>query len=154
MALTLGFMAVNIVGAKETSGLQRILVTALVVILGFFVVQGLAEVFTLGLGPIARDQFTPFLPFGWEGLVGTIGFVFVSYAGLTKVASVSEEVQNPERNIPLGMILSLATATFIYVVGVYIMVAVLDPGRIALRPDPGGDCGDRLFRLAPAAGSV
>ena len=149
VALTLGFMAVNIVGAKETSGLQRILVTALVVILGFFVIQGLAEVFTLGLGPIARDQFTPFLPFGWEGLVGTIGFVFVSYAGLTKVASVSEEVQNPERNIPLGMILSLATATFIYVVGVYIMVAVLDPGELRSDLTPVATAATAFFDWLP-----
>lgn len=130
VALTLAFVVINIIGAKETSGLQRVLVTALVVILGFFIVQGLVEVFTLGLGPVTRDQFTPFLPFGVTGLLGTVGFVFVSYAGLTKVASVSEEVQNPERNLPLGMALSLLTTTFIYVVGVYIMVAVLNPEEL------------------------
>jgi K+/H+ antiporter YhaU regulatory subunit KhtT len=59
--------------------------------------------------------------------------VFVSYAGLTKVASVAEEVQNPDRNIPLGMVLSLITATAIYVLGVFVMVTVLDAE--ALRSD-------------------
>ena len=40
---------------------------------------------------------------GWEGVIATAGLVFVSYAGLTKVASVAEEVENADRNIPLGM---------------------------------------------------
>ncbi len=133
VALTVLFAVINVVGAKETSGLQRILVTALVGILAFFIVQGLVEVFSIGIGRTVREQFTPFLPFGVTGLIGTIGFVFVSYAGLTKVASVSEEVRDPERNIPLGMMLSLAITTFVYVVGVYIMVAVLNP--VELRSD-------------------
>jgi amino acid transporter/mannitol/fructose-specific phosphotransferase system IIA component (Ntr-type) len=132
IGLTLLFMVVNIVGAKETSGLQRWLVTALLVILSFFVVQGLAEIFTRDWA-LTRVQFDPFMPFGVLGFFSTIGLVFVSYAGLTKVASVAEEVQNPNRNIPLGMFLSLATATFFYVVGVAIIVAVLEPN--ALRED-------------------
>lgn len=133
VGLTFAFMTINIVGAKETSGLQRILVTALVGILAFFLAQGLAEVFSLGVNRINRERFSPFLPFGFAGFMSTVGFVFVSYAGLTKVASVSEEIRDPDRNIPLGMGLSLATATFVYSVGVYIIVAVLPPD--ALRDD-------------------
>jgi len=62
----------------------------------------------------AGERFTPLFTNGLAGFMATVGFVFVSYAGLTKVASVSEEVRNPDRNIPLGMILSLVTAAFIY----------------------------------------
>src|SRR5690606_17761212 len=74
--------------------------------------------------------------------------------GLTKVASVSEEVRNPERNIPLGMILSLTTTTFIYVVGVSIMVAVLDP--IELRSDltPVATTAAAFFGWLPAGAGV
>ncbi len=133
VALTILFTLVNIVGAKATAQLQRWLVVILLVVLGFFLVQGFAEIFTLGAGDIARTQFSPFLPFGAEGLFATVGLVFVSYAGLTKVASVAEEVENPDRNIPLGMALSLAVATAAYVLGVMVMVAVLDAA--ALRED-------------------
>ncbi|HEV2147078.1 MAG TPA: amino acid permease [Longimicrobiaceae bacterium] len=154
VALTLVFMVVNVVGAKETSGLQRILVTALVAILAFFIVQGLVEVFSIGVGRTVREQFTPFLPFGVTGLVGTIGFVFVSYAGLTKVASVSEEVRNPERNIPLGMILSLSVTTFIYVVGVYIMVAVLNPVELRSDLTPVATAAAAFFDWLPAGAGV
>ncbi|NNF56798.1 MAG: amino acid permease, partial [Rhodothermaceae bacterium] len=102
-------------------------------VLAFFVAQGLFEVFSGDVVDTHQRQFQPFLPFGASSLISTIGLVFVSYAGLTKVASVAEEVQDPDRNIPLGMFLSLATATLLYVVGVYIMVAVLD--AVELRSD-------------------
>jgi len=133
IGFTVFFTLLNVFGVKKTSNLQGVLVVILVSILVFFVIAGFAELFSLGLFEISQTQFTPFLPFGYEGLISTVGLVFVSYAGLTQVASVSEEVKNPDRNIPLGMILSLLTATVVYVLGVYVMVAVLDP--IALRED-------------------
>ncbi len=127
IALTVAFVAINVVGAKETSGLQRWLVIILLTVLTFFIAQGLFTIVFEQPRALTRFRFSPFMPMGFEGLLSTIGFVFVSYAGLTKVASVAEEVENPERNIPLGMILSLVSTSIIYVVGVFILVAVLDP---------------------------
>lgn len=122
--LTFVFGLVNAVGAKETTLLQRILVATLVVILAAFVIFGLAHTGVAdGLRPNANDQ--PFFTAGTVGFVATIGLVFVSYAGLTKVASVAEEVQNPDRNIPLGMVLSLLTATAIYTFGLIVIIAIL-----------------------------
>ncbi len=126
IGLTVAFMAFNIFGAKETTGLQRVLVTILVSVLAFFVVQGVASLINGNIQVDMDSKFEPFMPFGIQGLLSTVGFVFVSYAGLTKVASVAEEVKNPDRNIPLGMILSLSTTTVIYVVGIFIIVAVMD----------------------------
>ena len=148
VALTVAFAVLNIVGAKETSGLQRVFVTVLVGVLAFFVVQGLVAVGAMESGEVAR-QFTPFLPFGTEGLLSTIGLVFVSYAGLTKVASVAEEVQDPDRNLPLGMVLSLATATFIYCVGVFIMIAVLEPGELRSDLTPVATAAEQFFDWLP-----
>ena len=133
IGLTVGFALLNIVGAKESSGLQGILVVTLIGILTTFIIAGLIRVSILDWNQVKTNQLTPFMPFGTESLLTTIGLVFVSYAGLTKVASVAEEVQNPDRNIPLGMGLSLLTATVIYVLGVFVMVSVLDP--VALRSD-------------------
>ena len=130
IGLTVIFMTVNIVGAKESSGLQRVLVTVLLGILLFFLIQGVVEVLSMGFGQVTAERFTPFFAFGFTGFMATVGFVFVSYAGLTKVASVAEEVRDPDRNIPLGMILSLITAATVYAVGVYILVAVLPPDEL------------------------
>lgn len=150
IAFTLAFMIVNVVGAKETSALQRFLVLILVSVLAFFVVEGLFEVFEIGVGPIVDTQLTPFMPFGVEGLFATVGFVFVSYAGLTKVASIAEEVRDPDRNLPLGMGLSLLTATFIYVVGVFIMVAVLRPEELRADLTPVATAGESFLDWLPA----
>lgn len=154
VALTLVFMVINIVGAKETSGLQRMLVGVLLVILSFFVVQGLVEVGSRGFIDVTTERFTPFMPFGFSGFMGTVGFVFVSYAGLTKVASVSEEVHNPDRNIPLGMLLSLATASFVYTVGVYIIIAVLPPDELRSDLTPVATAAQAFFDWLPAGMGV
>jgi amino acid transporter/mannitol/fructose-specific phosphotransferase system IIA component (Ntr-type) len=127
VGLTLFFMILNVMGAKETTGIQNALVTALIVILLLFVVGGLANL--PSGGPVAPElQGQPLFAKGFDGFLATIGLVFVSYAGLTKVSSVAEEVKNPDRDIPLGMILSLLTATSIYVVGVWIILQVHPAG--------------------------
>ncbi len=125
VALTIAFTVLNIFGAKETTGLQRLLVVVLVSVMAVFIASGLINVFGDGNSAASSSQFSPFLTNGITGLLATVGFVFVSYAGLTKIASVSEEIKNPGRNIPLGMILSIVSTTAIYVIGVMVMIYVL-----------------------------
>jgi amino acid transporter/K+/H+ antiporter YhaU regulatory subunit KhtT len=149
VALTIAFGITNIVGAKESSWLQNVMVATLVSILFFYVFQGLFSVIEVDFFDVLRTEFTPFFEYGPQGFFATIGFVFVSYAGLTKVASVSEEVQNPDRNIPLGMMLSLATATFIYVVGVFIMVMVLEPSALQEDLTPVATAGEVFLTWLP-----
>ena len=154
LTLTVAFAVLNVVGAKETSGLQRVLVGALLAILGFFLIQGAAEVVSLGVGEVVREQMSDFFAFGAAGFVSTVGFVFVSYAGLTKVASVSEEIRDPDRNIPLGMLLSLSTATVVYTVGVFIMVAVLPPEELRADLTPVATAAAAFFDWLPGGVGV
>ena len=149
-ALTVAFGVLNIVGAKESSWLQRVLVTILVGVLTFYAAQGVVSVWG-GQSAVggAAGEFTPFFTDGVRGFFTTIGIVFVSYAGLTKVASVAEEVQNPDRNIPLGMGLSLLTATGIYVIGVAIMVAILPATDLQSDLTPVFTSGEVFFNWLP-----
>ena len=48
-----------------------------------------------------------FLTNGFGGFASTVGLVFVSYAGVTKVAAIAEEIKDPERNLPRGILISL-----------------------------------------------
>jgi amino acid transporter/mannitol/fructose-specific phosphotransferase system IIA component (Ntr-type) len=150
IGLTVAFTALNIVGAKESSGIQRILVTILLGVLTYFIAQGLFFVVDSKGATAVLSEFDPFFTDGIDGFLATVGLVFVSYAGLTKVASVAEEVQDPDRAIPLGMFLSVVTATFVYCVGVFVMVAVLDP--VAFRDDmtPVATAADAFFSWLPA----
>lgn len=149
IVLTIIFGILNVIGAKESSWLQNVMVTTLIAILLFYVTQGMFAVFSLDFFDTVREEFGSFFQFGPQGFFATIGFVFVSYAGLTKVASVSEEVKNADRNIPLGMMLSLATATFVYVIGVFIMVYLLNPDELHADLTPVATAGEVFMDWLP-----
>ncbi|HCT55197.1 MAG TPA: amino acid transporter, partial [Balneola sp.] len=87
--LTVVFGILNVVGAKETTFLQKILVAALITIMIFYVIQGLVSVLSPGLIEETKSRFTPLFIDGYYGFFATVGMVFVSYAGLTKVASIA-----------------------------------------------------------------
>lgn len=154
VSLTIVFGVLNIVGAKETTLLQKVLVAALVTIMFFYIVQGVVEVFSLDIVDITEKQFTPFFTDGIFGFFATVGMVFVSYAGLTKVASIAEEVKDPDRNIPLGMFLAISTAVVVYVVGVYIMVALLDPQAFREDLTPVATAGEVFLDWLPEPGGL
>jgi amino acid transporter len=125
--LAILFGIVNLLGAQKTGRFQVILVFGLLAILAWFITHGSTQV-----DPV---HFEGFFDEGWESIVATAGLVFISYVGVTNVASVSEEVKDPERNLPLGIFLALTTAVLVYVLGIGVMVGVLGaPGLVGLDP--------------------
>lgn len=149
IAFTVVLGALNVAGAKESSGLLRLLVITLLTILGFFVVHGVADVIASQRSVFPSARFRPFMPHGIDGTLSTVGLIFVSYIGLTKVASLAEEIENPERNIPLGMGLALLTVTTVYVVGVYVMVAVLGTDTLSASLTPVADAAQVFTQWLP-----
>jgi basic amino acid/polyamine antiporter, APA family len=127
IGLAVLFTALNLFGAKSSTRIEQLLVFLLLLVLGYFLVEGALEIASRGMQQVLREQFVPLAPFGEHAVFSTIGLVFVSYVGVTQVSSIAQEVKDPSHTIPLGMILSLATAALFYVGGVFIMVAVLDP---------------------------
>ena len=113
------FSLLNIVGSKTSASLQIAMVGFLMAVVVWFLITGMPEVGN------AAGSFEPFFSKGSEGLIAAIGLVFVSYGGLTKVASMAEEVEDPSRNIPLGVILSLFVSTVVYTLGMLVVVAVI-----------------------------
>ena len=87
-----GFVLINLVGVKHAGRTQVGLVIALLVPMLLYILFGLSK--------IRVENLVPFAPNGITSILFTTGFVFVSYAGLLKIASVAEEFKNPARNIP------------------------------------------------------
>ena len=73
------------------------------------------------------------------------GLVYISYIGITNIASLSEEVKNPERNLPLGIFLAIGTAVLIYGFGTSVMVGVLPIGELIGNLTPVASTGELLF---------
>jgi amino acid transporter len=107
---------VNVVGAKQTGRMQIVIVILMLLAMAWFI--------TFGSPGVQRARFGGFFDSGLGGLLGATGFIFVSYAGVTKIASVAEEIENPDRNVPLGMLGSLGITTAIYVAIVAVLVGV------------------------------
>ena len=124
IVLIAGFTIVNIVGTRASALVQMLLVGFVLAVMGWFLAAGLPQV---GNGDGNLDTF---FADGAGGLVSVIGLVFVSYGGLTKVASAAEEINDPSRNIPLGMGLALLVSTALYTLGVLVAVAVVPPARL------------------------
>ncbi|MHC4759097.1 MAG: amino acid permease [Planctomycetota bacterium] len=119
----IGFTILNAVSVKQTSRFQSLLVIILLLILAFFVFSG--------LGVVKVTRLEGFLAKGWPAIFATSGLVFISFGGLTKVVSVAEEVKQPSKNLPLGMILSWIVVTFFYLCVVFVTVGVLDSNELS-----------------------
>ncbi|WP_115862423.1 amino acid permease [Halorussus litoreus] len=133
LGLAVFLIGVNLLGAKQTGRLQVGIVIAMLAALVWFVAGG--------SGAIQSVQYEGFFEKGAGGLFAATGLVFVSYAGVTKIASVAEEIENPSRNIPLGILGSLGFTTILYVLLVTVVVGVV----------PGEELSGSLTPMADAA---
>ena len=124
MALALAFVGLNLVGIKEAGRVQVALVVGLLVLLVGYI--------ALGIPHVEVTRFEGFADRGWTPVFATAGFVFVSFGGLLKVASIAEEVKNPARTVPLGMILSLVIVTTIYLLAVFVTQGVLSADTLSV----------------------
>ena len=128
-----------IIGTRESATVNTVLVAIKVVALTVFVI--------LAIPVINNDNFTPFAPNGFLdttglgiGVAGAAASIFFAYVGFDAVATAAEETKNPQRNIPIGLIGSLAICTVFYLlvaagaVGAIGAQPVSDASGIALSP--------------------
>lgn len=118
---TLFFVILNIKGTEAAARFEVVLVLALLSLMGLY--------FALGAPNLQASHFTPFITEGggFSAILSTAGFVFVSFGGLLKTATIAEEVRNPRRNIPAGFIAATLAITLLYTLLLVVTVGVL-PG--------------------------
>ena len=123
VVLALLFGGINLLGAGKTTRMQSMLVICMLVLLCWFAIWGSLDIDT--------SRFKDFWGAGSETVISMVGVVLISYMGLTKVASIAEEVSNPERNIPRGILLALLAAVLIYMTGLAVMIGVVPASELA-----------------------
>lgn len=95
-------------GTKESRNFSnamvvvKLLIIVLVIIVGFFYID--------------IENWTPFMPNGFKGVMGGVSAVFFAYIGFDAVSTLAEESKNPQRDLPRGMIYSLVICTVIYII--------------------------------------
>jgi basic amino acid/polyamine antiporter, APA family len=97
-----------ILGIRESARFNAVMVGIKIAVLLFFIAVGAAWV--------KPANWTPFAPNGWAGISAGAAIVFFAYIGFDAVSTVAEETRNPSRNVPIGIIASLAVCTVFYVV--------------------------------------
>ncbi len=73
------------------------------------------------------DSFDPFLPFGFTGVLSAMGFTFIALEGYEIIAAVSEDVKDPERNVPRAMFLSIGITLVVYMGLLFVILTVGGP---------------------------
>ncbi|WP_276389003.1 amino acid permease [Eudoraea chungangensis] len=121
-------LMLNIFGVKKVGKVQIVIVSISLLTLG--------SILLFGLPKVSPDLLSPFLLDGKLGLVSTVAFVYISYAGVTKVAAIAGEIKNPSVNLPRAMILSLLIMSAIYVSVAFVLVGniPLDALQSDIRP--------------------
>jgi len=121
-------VTLNVVGVRKV-GKALVGVSALTV-------AGLAALIAWSVPEMTVAHFDAPLPTGVTGVVAAAGLVFASYNGVTKVASIAGEVDRPERNLPAGILASLALVTLLYAAVSVALVGVLSASGLAgdIRP--------------------
>ena len=121
------FAGMNMLSVKTAGRFQLVIVLFILALLTVFVFMGSRHV---DLNRFAGTSETSLAT-----IFATAGMVFISFGGLTKVASVAGEVKKPGRNIPAGMAAAVLVVSLLYVAAAFVIVGVV-PDEILAKPDP------------------
>lgn len=104
-------------GTKESAIVNNIIVTFKVCIVLFFI--------AIAVPHVDQTNWIPYFPFGWGGTLFGAFFIFFAYIGFDAVSTAAEESVNPKKDMPLGIIGSLAICTVLYIIVAAILTGVV-----------------------------
>ncbi|MFA4915219.1 MAG: amino acid permease [Syntrophales bacterium] len=108
MLIVLLLTVILVVGIKESARLTGVMVFVKIATILVFIVVGVFNV--------KPDHWIPFMPFGFKGVMTGAALVFFAYIGFDAVSTAAAETKNPQKNLPIGIIVSLVICTFLYIV--------------------------------------
>jgi len=115
--VTLFMTFLLVLGVKESVTVNRVLVA---------IKLGAIFIFLLMAGPkVDVANWTPFMPFGFAGVSAGAAVIFFAYLGVDSIATAAEETRNPKRDMPIGIIGSLAVCTVLYIAVAAVMTGVV-----------------------------
>ena len=111
---------VLVVGIKESAWVNNLIVVLKLAILGLFIVFGLQH--------IDMANYAEFVPkqYGWSGIARAGGVIFFAYIGFDAVSTAAQEAKNPQRDMPRGILGSLAICTVLYIVVSLILTGMVN----------------------------
>ncbi len=96
-----------VIGIKESARAAGLIVVLKLAVILFFI--------AVGTPAVNADNWSPFMPNGFEGVRAAAAIIFFAYIGFDAVSTAAEEARNPQRDVPMGILCSLAVCTVLYI---------------------------------------
>lgn len=114
-----------VIGIRESVKFNNIIVVIKVIVILLFIF--------FGFGYVTSENLTPFIPenngtfghFGWSGILRGAGVIFFSYIGFDAVSTAAQEAKNPQKDMPIGILASLAVCTVIYILVALVLTGII-----------------------------
>ena len=104
--IVVGIMVLLVVGVRESARFNAAMVAIKLAAVLFFIAVGVTYV--------KPANWSPFMPYGFPGVMTGAAVVFFAYIGFDAVSTTAEEAKNPSRDLPIGIIASLVVCTILY----------------------------------------
>jgi APA family basic amino acid/polyamine antiporter len=115
--INLFVMLVLVVGVKESARTTAVIVVIKLAVVLFFI--------AVGVSSVDPANWSPFMPYGFQGVGAAAAIVFFAYIGFDAVSTTAEEARNPQRDLPISIIASLAICTVLYVVVAAVLTGII-----------------------------
>ena len=111
-----------VIGIKESARAAGLIVLLKLAVVLFFI--------AVGAPAVNSDNWTPFMPNGFEGVRAAAAIIFFAYIGFDAVSTAAEEAKNPQRDVPFGILASLSVCTVLYISVAAILTGLVPVGQI------------------------
>src|SRR6185436_2245951 len=115
--IVLFIMVLLVVGVRESARFNAAMVATKLAAVAFFIFAGFRFV--------KPENWSPFMPYNWSGVMAAGAVVFFAYIGFDAVSTTAEEAKNPQRDLPIGIISSLVICTILYIVVAAILTGII-----------------------------
>jgi APA family basic amino acid/polyamine antiporter len=113
-----------VIGVKESARATGLIVLVKLAVIVFFI--------AVGAGAVDKANWSPFMPFGFDGVGAAAAIVFFAYIGFDAVSTTAEEARNPQRDLPIGIFASLFICTLLYIAVAAILTGLIPYSKIDL----------------------
>ncbi len=117
------FLRLNVRGAQVTGSAENVLTVSKLVVLAIFIAYGLRAI--IGSPEGATENFHPFFPRGAGGVLVAMGLTFIAFEGYDLIATVAEEIKEPEKNIPRATFIALGVTVVIYLLILFVSLGAI-----------------------------
>lgn len=117
--------ALLMLGISESARANAVMVVIKVAVVVIFIIVGWSYMKAENHTPFIPDNTGVFGEFGWSGIIRAAGVIFFAYIGFDAVSTAAQEAKRPQRDMPIGIIGSLAICTLLYVLFSYVMTGLV-----------------------------